>query len=253
MTRLQAIIDSLLQPVTVINLVPAWSQLLDRLSEARLRQMRCCFVTVDAKLEGEVSGRFPPARFQYDEICLFDVEDGTLRYRMPVPEMPTRNAGLNVDNYIFCHGGGWDLLQEGHLAALSRSHRVRYFERMGDRDVLVDVSPDTEKRLVVDDGDCNVCSNGIRTWPHISQSKAVFSKPGGMSLFECILFQVPLVLSFPISLDEESNSSFAINSGIGIKLEDFVLAPDRNKLIDLMRDRMMKVKRNSDLLYPRIF
>ena len=56
----------------------------------------------------------------------------------------------------------------------------------------------------------------------IARSRALVSKPGGATVVDSYLAQTPVLFLDPISLYEQGNAEFIVQSGIGMRLSDFL-------------------------------
>jgi hypothetical protein len=56
----------------------------------------------------------------------------------------------------------------------------------------------------------------------ISRSRAIVSKPGGATVVDSYLAQTPILFLDPISKYEQGNAEFVVQSGIGLRLEDYL-------------------------------
>jgi hypothetical protein len=168
-----------------------------------------------------------------------DARPARLTCRHSAPSLQVRAYGDREFDFV-THGGGWamggfrEVLDRlsGPAAILLPRDRA-----MAEKDALL---PRASLFFDIDLGNdsstefarlAQVTETGYRIFPPmahhgsldvISRARAIVSKPGGATLVDSYLAQTPILYLDPISHYEQGNVEFIEQSGIGIRLEDFI-------------------------------
>lgn len=181
-----------------------------------------------------------------------------LTCRHSAPGLPVRPYDAREFAFV-THGGGWAMgdfrgvLDQlpGPAAILLPRERA-----MAEKDALLpraslffDIDLGTESsaefsRLA------QVTESGYRIlppMPHhgaldvISRSRALVSKPGGATLVDSYLAQTPILFLDPISMYEQGNAEFIEQTGIGMRLDDFLAKGSDPALLSACADNLAKL------------
>ena len=69
----------------------------------------------------------------------------------------------------------------------------------------------------------------------------MYTKPGGMSILEGISFETPLILTEPISMDEQNNLEFALAAGVAMTPAQLATCRAPNAEIAKINQRMRQL------------
>lgn len=179
-----------------------------------------------------------PIRQQFSQS--FQREEISKKYGLD-PHMPT----------VLVMGGGCGLIGDG-------SSTIQKFEELPQTIQFIIVCGHNEKLLMqlkekLKDSKHRIHLTGYINYVHelMAISDLMITKPGGVTTFEAIAMELPMLLYKPIPGQEQDNAKFLVRSGVAIQAEtDWDLTDHLSKLLDNV-ELLQQMREHSKQLHPK--
>lgn len=232
--RLEQILDQN-KSAAIISLIYTWSLALNMLPTACLAGRTIIDLRLDAKLDQNPRANL--ATFNTTKVIFFDDAQNTLNWTLANDRYFALPYPMR-ERAVFIQGGGWNL-----LTAKDREWRLKHssiweISKSGPSGAFQSqetyAGPFTAPPPPI-------ATTGIRSWPLIKHAKAMYTKPGGMSILEGISFEPPLILTEPISMDEQNNLEFALAAGVAMTPAQLATCRDPHAEFAKINQRMRQL------------
>ncbi|EDP95405.1 hypothetical protein U8527_17100 [Kordia algicida OT-1] len=193
-----------------------------------------------------------------NDVSFFDAKATKINYVLNIPEIKPLPYSERSQN-VTIHGGGWDLgdftskteqftkdfhvnLIVNGLQELSAKNITLFANQPNWNPLYENGFPpfgrmDSTSKLALENYEKHP---GILTV--LAKSKAIVSKPGGMTLMDSLITETPLLFLKSVGKNENSNQQLWENLQLGISLEAWQQSKDKTALLQEMQSRILAVK-----------
>lgn len=208
-----------------------WAEVL--LAYADVRDIDISCIIMDAAPSPVWDPLFNDARVQVTRYPLFELHTGSFHYKLgipqPLPILPLEERPAQV----LAHGGGWAIFQPVQLSAIHHAGLQVNCIVNDAKDAtapgihyLLNLPPKAEERQFPGLESLHDHTRFTATDHHpaldwMAASRAVISKPGGMTVLDALITATPLVFLQSIGSHEQANRSLCLQLGIGMDWEDW--------------------------------
>lgn len=173
-------------------------------------------------------------------------------YGIPVrSEFETeKKMGQNPQKHILIMGGGLGILPDSH----------KFYEKLNRLDqckitVITGKNQEVYDKLYGKYVNINVIGYTNEVYRYMLEADVVISKPGGITIFEAIRSETPLLVLEPFLQQEINNTGFILNQGIGMLLKknqktclkEILRIVNNDKLLEDMKNQIRRLKQEYDL------
>lgn len=196
-----------------------------------------------------------------NDVSFFNAKEGKINYVLQIPEIQPLPYSERTQN-VTIHGGGWDL---GDFATKTAQFTEDYhanlivndLHEVSDQNSTLYANKSTYNPLYDDgfppfgriDSDSKPTYANYEKHPGIltvlAKSKAIVSKPGGMTLMDSLIAETPLIFLKSVGKNEHSNQQLWETLGLGISLKTWLQSDEKEVLLNEMQARITALKKKT--------
>ena len=196
-----------------------------------------------------------------NDLSFFNANANKINYVLNIPEIkPLPYSERN--QHVSIHGGGWDL---GDFASTTDQFTTNYhvnlivneLQEASNKNMSLYANQPNWNPLYTDgfppfgriDSDGNLAVKNYENHPGIltilAKSKAIVSKPGGMTLMDSLLTETPLIFLKSIGKNENSNKKLWESLQLGISIENWQENQQKSTILEEMHQRIVAIKKET--------
>ncbi|PTX58967.1 hypothetical protein C8N46_11136 [Kordia periserrulae] len=193
-----------------------------------------------------------------NDVSFFNADTNDIKYVLNIPEIQPLPYSER-ENEVAMHGGGWDL---GDFTQMTNHFTNDYHVNL-----IVNASQELSKENITlyanqpnwnplyDEGfppfgkiqnDSEIITKNYEKHPGILtvllKSKAIVSKPGGMTLMDSLMTETPLLFLQSIGKNEQYNQQLWETLQLGISLEKWLESTQKDLLLQEMQSNLLEIK-----------
>jgi hypothetical protein len=189
-----------------------------------------------------------------NDLSFFNAKTNTVNYVLNIPEITPLPYSERTQN-VTMHGGGWDLGDfTSKTAQFTDTYHVNLIvndrKELSDENVTLYANQPKWNPLYANGfppfGSIDTAHANYEKHPGIltvlAQSKAIVSKPGGMTLMDSLISETPLIFLKSVGKNENSNQQLWENLQLGISLETWLQSEEKEAILDEMQARIVALK-----------
>ncbi|ASZ09697.1 hypothetical protein KTO58_27500 [Chitinophaga pendula] len=208
-----------------------WAEVL--MAYARIRDIDISCILMDATPSPVWEPLFKDTHIQLHRYPLFDLATAQFHYKLdipqPLPVLPLEQRPPQV----LAHGGGWGIFQPVQLTAMLSAGLQVHCIVNDAKDAtspeihyLLNLPPEAGEHKFpalqsLQDHTRFTAADHHPVLDRMAASRAVISKPGGMTVIDALLTATPLIFLQSIGTHEQANRSLCLQLGIGMDWEDW--------------------------------
>ncbi|WP_420572448.1 hypothetical protein [Kordia sp.] len=233
---------------------------LDTLQEYKQEQPNCVIdiCRVDSAVSATWEALLRNDNLIANDLSFFDAKANKINYVLNVPEIKPLPYAERSQN-VTIHGGGWDLGDfTTKTAAFAEAYQVNLIvnglQELSDKNCTLYANQPNWNPLYENgfppfgriDSATEIDLKNYERHPGIltvlTKSKAIVSKPGGMTLMDSLISETPLLFLTSVGKNENSNQKLWQTLQLGISLEVWQKNEDKTALLQEMQSRILAIK-----------
>ncbi|WP_046745909.1 hypothetical protein [Kordia zhangzhouensis] len=229
--------------------------------ETYTKQHPSCTIDI-CRVDSAVSATWEALKRHHDLIAndfsFFNAQTNEINYVLHIPEVQPLPYSERADA-VAMHGGGWDL---GEFTKMTNHFTNAYHVNL-----IVNAAPKLSTENITlyanqpnwnplyDDGfpsfgrmesDSTLLLQDYQKHPGIltvlAQSKAIVSKPGGMTLMDSLITETPLLFLKTVGKNEQSNQQLWEQLQLGMSLPNWLQSEQKATLLQEMQTNLLAIK-----------
>lgn len=193
-----------------------------------------------------------------NDVSFFNAATNKINYVLNIPEIEPLPYSERTNN-VTIHGGGWDL---GDFVSKTEQFTEDYhvnlivnaIQELSTENISLHANQPNWNPLYDDgfppfgriDAASKLVTKNYTKHPGIltilSKSKAIVSKPGGMTLMDSLISETPLLFLKTVGKNENSNKKLWETLQLGISLETWQESEQKDELLQEMQSRILAIK-----------
>lgn len=202
-----------------------------------------------------------------NDLSFFNARTKKINYILNIPEVKPLPYSKRTNN-VAIHGGGWDL---GDFAKMTDQFTNDYHVNL----IVNKIQDITDENITLYANQLNwnpLYDNGFPPFGSIdktsklitknyqkhpgiltvlAQSKAIVSKPGGMTLMDSLVTETPLLFLTSVGKNEHSNQQLWETLQLGISLKVWLQSDQKERLLQEMQRKLLEIKTKTPCFITR--